>query len=277
MNRVNPNGNAVDGMVWSYSRLSSYEQCKYQFYLKYLIADDDTYMSEGNFYAELGSYCHDILRMVLTDELDESDAGEYFVSHYDENVFYHTSRQAELNAQSDCAQYFADLDLSPLKDYDIIGVEKPVRTEIGGFPFYGIIDLLLRRKDNGDMVLLDHKSGKSPFSAKTGKPLKSAEKTLVSYKRQLYLYAHAVKNEYGVFPKSLKWNHFRENCVVTVSFDEKEYRETLLWFESAIDDIRKEEDYEGRFDYFYCRNLCEFRASCEYAQYQSTEGDEDHK
>ena len=37
---------------WSYSRTTSFDHCKYEFYLDYVINDDDQYLSEGNFYAE---------------------------------------------------------------------------------------------------------------------------------------------------------------------------------------------------------------------------------
>lgn len=51
----------IDKMRWSYSRLTSFEHCKYEFYLNYIVNDDEEYLSEGNFYAEVGSFVHEIL------------------------------------------------------------------------------------------------------------------------------------------------------------------------------------------------------------------------
>ena len=38
---------------WSYSRTTCFGHCKYEFYLDYIINDDNLYLSEGNFYAEV--------------------------------------------------------------------------------------------------------------------------------------------------------------------------------------------------------------------------------
>ena len=38
--------NDIDKMQWSYSRLTSFENCKYEFYLNYIVNDDDKYLPE---------------------------------------------------------------------------------------------------------------------------------------------------------------------------------------------------------------------------------------
>ena len=47
----------IDTMEWSYSRLTAYNQCPYQFKLKYVECNE----GEPNFYAQYGSFCHKIL------------------------------------------------------------------------------------------------------------------------------------------------------------------------------------------------------------------------
>lgn len=46
------------------------------------------YLAEGNFYAEVGSFVHEILAMIFKGELKVDDALQYFIDNYDDNVFY---------------------------------------------------------------------------------------------------------------------------------------------------------------------------------------------
>ena len=68
-------------MRWSYSRLSSYRNCPYEFYLNYILNDPDLYLPEGNFYAENGSLGHEVLEKVFRKELSADQAAEYYVDH----------------------------------------------------------------------------------------------------------------------------------------------------------------------------------------------------
>lgn len=259
-------------MVWSYSRLSAFAQCKYQFYLKYIVADDSQYLSEGNYYAEIGSFVHKILEMVFKNELSVEDAGMYFAEHFDENVFYKTRVSIMDKRYEACANYFAELDLDWLRGCDILGVEQEITLEIDGHRFTGYIDLLLRDKTNGNILLVDHKSAKLPLSSKTGKMLKASEKSYESYKHQMYLYSMFVKQKYGEYPAYIVWNHFADGGeLVALPFSEDELREARQWFVGTIRDIENEETFDCTQDYFYCHNLCDFRASCEYCKY--AEGD----
>ena len=115
----------LKNMTWSFSRLSTFDQCKYQFYLDYIINDDDIYLSEGNFYSEVGSYVHDILEKIFNGKIKLEEAGEYFIEHYDDNVVY-SVRQSTMNKTIEaCADYFAEVDFDWLKDYEILGEAHP--------------------------------------------------------------------------------------------------------------------------------------------------------
>lgn len=251
-------------MVWSYSRLTAFAQCKYQFYLKYIVADDDQYLPEGNYYAEVGSFVHSILEMVFKNQLSVDEAGWYFAEHFDDNVLYKTRKNLMDKRYEACANYFADLDLDWLKDCEILGVEKQIDVCVDGYRFTGFIDLLVRDKVTGNIILIDHKSSKVPVS-KTGKLLKASEASFTSYKHQMYLYALYVKQEYGEYPAYIAWNHFADGGeIVSLPFSEKEMSDAKEWFLSTIHDIEEEESFEETQDFFYCHNLCDFRNSCEY-------------
>lgn len=255
---------SIKNMIWSYSRLTCFAQCKYQFYLKYIVNDDEQYLSEGNFYAEVGTYVHSILEMIFSGNLELEEAAQYYVDHFDDNVFYKTKKKLMDTTFEACANYFSDLSLEWLNDYEVIGIEKQIHVTIDGYQFTGFIDLLLKEKATGDYILLDHKSAKYPLSKLTHKVLKAQEHSFDKYKKQMYLYCRAIKDEYGVFPKWIVWNHFKECEYVKIPFEESEYDKTIQWFVNTIHDIEAEDVYEPTQDFFYCNNLCDFRHSCEY-------------
>lgn len=262
----------IDKMRWSYSRCSAYEQCPYNFFLKYIVDDDDQYLAEGNFYAEVGGYVHSILQMIFNGELSIDDAADYYVEHFDENVFYTTRESAMQTTFELCANYFAEADFYWLKNFEILGVEKQIETNIDGYPFIGFIDLLLRHKDTGEIYLIDHKSSAYPFKVDGKSVLKKAENDFKKYKRQMYLYCKAVYEEYGKYPEWICWNHFKDQKVAKIPFDINEYNASVEWFVDTIHAIENDCEFRGKCEdesgkskeYFYRKNICEFRSSCEY-------------
>lgn len=255
----------IDNMVWSFSRLTCFEQCKYAFYLQYLLQDKDTYLPESNFYAELGSYVHSILEMIFKGELTVNEASEYYAEHYKENVCYEVKQDTMDKNYELCANYFAEVDFEWLNDYDILGVELNTRTTICGYEFTGFIDLLIQSKRTKDIIIVDHKSSSYPLTKKGGIQ-KSLEHKFDLYKKQMYLYAYYVYEKYGVFPKEIWWNYFKSNQFVKIPFEESDYKKTLQWFGNSINKIELESEYPDNEDYFFCGNLCNFRNSCEYEQ-----------
>ena len=254
----------IHNMVWSYSRLSLYAQCKYAFYLKYILNDRETYLPEGNYYAEVGSFVHEILAKIFDKQLAIADAAKYFVDNYDDNVCYTVKKNIMDKSFETCANYFAESDFTWIDKYEILGVELETTQNIAGYKFLGFIDLLLKDKTTGDIVLMDHKSAPYPLSKRTGKVLKNSEKSFESYKKQMYLYCYAVKQLYGEFPKWIVWNHFKSGEFVKIEFDEKEYNSTIQWFIDTINQIENDEMFQENIDFFYCHTLCDFRNSCEY-------------
>lgn len=260
--------NEINKMCWSYSRLSSFEHCKYCFYLKYLIDNNDEYLAEGNYYAEVGKFVHEILAMIFEGKLTPDEATQYFVDNYDTYVCYKVRESIMDKTFESCANYFANVDFSWLNDYEILGVELEVRIKIKEYEYVGFIDLLLKHKQTGKIIIVDHKSASYPFK-KDGKGILAKSKdSFESYKKQMYLYSHVVKEMFGEFPEEICWNHFKEEKVASIPFDMAEYENAIKWFVDTIREIEKEEDYEPTIDYFYCSNLCDFRNCCEYRKYK---------
>lgn len=254
----------IDDMVWSYSRITCYDQCPYSFYLDYIIDDDNEYLSEGNYYAEVGSYVHSILEMIFKGELSVDDASEYYMNHFDENVMYTTKQSIMDKTYEMCADYFASVDFDWLKDYEILGVEKEIHVEIGDYQFKGYIDLLLRNKSTNDITIVDHKSSSYPFKKDGKTVLKKSENDFAKYTKQMYLYCKAVYDEYGEYPKWIIWNHFKDQKTARIEFNQQDYEKSLKWFVDVIKKIYKDCDFEANIEFFFCTHICNFRSSCEY-------------
>lgn len=255
--------NEIDKMRWSYSRLSCFEHCKYAFYLNYIVNDDNLYLPEGNYYAEVGSFVHEILAMIFEGKLTIDEAPEYYAEHYDEAVCYKVKQSTMNKTYEACADYFATVDFDWLNDYEILGVELEIKLTINGYDFIGYIDLLLRNKQTGEIWLIDHKSAAYPLK-KNGDVLAKSKDSFELYKKQMYLYCHAVKEMFGEFPTRISWNHFKEMKVATIPFDKKEYDAAIKWFTDTIHKVEKENEFEPTQDFFYCSTLCDFRNCCEY-------------
>lgn len=253
----------IDKMRWSFSRLNTFDTCKYSFYLGYIINDDDLYLSESNFYAEAGSFMHEILEKIFSREMTPDEAARYFVDGFDRAVTYKVKKSTMDKTFELCAEYLCSEDFSWIDDYDILGVELKVDLKISGYDFIGYIDLLLRDKADGKLIVVDHKSATYPLKS-DGSVKKNSEHSFNAYKKQMYLYCHAVKEKYGEFPKAIIWNHFKEFKFAAIPFDHAEYEETMRWFTDTIRRIENEEDFDPTLEYFYCNNLCSFRSSCEY-------------
>lgn len=251
---------------WSYSRATCFGRCKYEFYLDYIINDDDLYLSEGNYYAEIGSFTHEILAKIFSGELKVDDAPQYFMDHYESQVCYKVMQSTMDKTYETIADYFASLDISWIDKYEIVGTELEVKFKLDDYDFIGYIDLLLKDRNNGKFVVLDHKSSEYPFK-KDGTLKKKTEHGFELYKKQMYLYCHAVNQLFGDFPKQIMWNHFKDGGkLAKIPFQKEEYIEAMNWFRRTLEAAGKETEYEPTPDFFYCNNLCNFRNSCEYRE-----------
>lgn len=145
--------------------------------------------------------------------------------------------------------YFAEVDFDWLKDYEILGVELKQNFTLGKNNFIGFIDLLLRDKRDGKIIVVDHKSTEYPFK-QNGEVKKKMLKSFNTYRKQMYLYCRAVYQTFGEFPKAMTWNHFKENRFATIPFIKSEYEEIMKWFEKTIEAAEKEEAFEPTKEFF---------------------------
>lgn len=240
----------LDKMIWSYSRVSSYDECPYQFKLVYIDKAEKT----GNAYAQWGSLCHSIFERYLKGELELYELVDVYKAEYKKYVtmpFAYNEVYYENGID-----VFSSFDGLP-NGIVFLESEKRFFTEINGKKFLGIIDVIARDSADNGIIVQDYKS-KSKFKSKK-------EKT--EYARQLYLYAHYIEKTYNEFPKLLRFDMFRSKQIVDIPFDKDAFDDANKWFVNTIQNIYNDEYFNPKpkkeIDY-YCENLCDVREICPY-------------
>ena len=248
-------------MVWSYSRINSFENCPYGWLLKYIKVLPET----SNFYAEYGKFMHHVLQKYFLGELKAGELPGYYISKF---VLKVKGRPQKASTYS---KYFIDglnyLTALVPQETNTLGIEREVEFQIGDYPAHGFIDL---EESSGGIILTDHKSADIKPKSNRKKPTQ-ADIRLDKMFRQLYLYSLATYKDYGEYPKVLRFNAFRNNLFVEEEFNKDRLDLTVEWAKTQIEKITYNEDWSPNIDYFYCNFLCDMREHCEY--YRLNRGD----
>ena len=147
----------IDGMTHSYSRLSCYEECPYEYYLTYIERDPDRFR-QNNFHAENGSAMHQVFAEVLKHEIPIEKCADRYYELYSE-IDEFTSEKVMDSTYEKCMEYLTQLEYLPEK-YQVINVESKYIFKVGKYKFIGFVDLLLKDTETGELILVDHKSPK---------------------------------------------------------------------------------------------------------------------
>lgn len=244
--------------VYSFSRLTTFHQCKYQYFLNYIA--DPKPEKAGSAYAANGSFVHSLLEGYEKGEYALFELADLYEKGYDENVPYPfpviRGVDQQIACYEDCLNFFNNFDGIDDK-YEIIGAEDHFEelvecSDMKNFYIQGFIDLALHDKTNNDLILWDWKSTKN-----------MTKKVLEEKEKQLYIYALRIFRKYGRFPDKLVFFSFRANKEYKIKFDPKKYDKYLLWMKSTVQQIRKCTDWYKEPNMFFCENLCDFREICD--------------
>lgn len=259
-------------MRWSYTRISTYEQCPLAFYYQYLFVDSNGYPilpERNNFYADCGGYMHERLEHFLKHEESADDALEKFLNDYDDIADgYVISENTRMKYFENGMNYLSNLTYP--KDIEILEVEGKHDFKIKDYNVVGRIDLLY--KQDGAVVICDHKSADTVLG-KRGNVLKSKQEKYNGYERQMYMYAKPVIEQYGKVDY-IEWNFFNSNSVYRVPFNEERYNETMQWVDDSIQKIIADTEFADKQEFFFCRNICDFGEDCE--AFNAVDDEEDY-
>ncbi len=245
-----------DGYVYSYSRLTSFAECPYSFFLKQI----ERLPQKTNGFAEQGSLIHDLIDKWAKGELQKEDLPNEYVRRYPDEVVTQfpnnmVSRGYAEKTYEAGLRYFEKFD--EFKGLQIIGTEIKFKTVLCGRPFVGTIDMVARDKKTGKLLIVDHKSKSYLSFTKSGS---------IMWRQQL-LYALYIKETYGIYPDMLMFNLFKENGMrISKPFIMAEYEDAIKWAEEIMTQIESYEMYDWlahkeRPD-FFCQNLCNMREHC---------------
>lgn len=245
----------IEDMTWSYSRIKCFEDCPYRFYLKYISGCKEA----PQFYASYGSFMHKLIEEFYKGIITKEEMLTKFLFGFQENVLGRRPQQSTVEKYiQNGIEYLKNFSPFP---YNMVAVEKKVEFELGGKKFIGFIDYLGEK--DGEYYVVDNKSRElKPRSGRKKPTVKDQE--LDEMLKQLYLYAAAVKQEYGKFPKALCFNCFKNQVFIEEPFSEKIFSETVEWFLKTIDDIADENEFLPYLDFFGCNYICGVNNECCY-------------
>lgn len=257
----------LDRTIWSYTRISSFDECPYSFFKRYIERAPD----EANAFAQWGTLMHSLIECNLMGRLEINELIPEYSRRFKSDItaeFPPGFRGDDMadNYFADGISFLMEYEGMP-EDYEMLGCEIATPMEIEGFRFTGFIDLLVRDKKSGGLIVVDHKS-KRAFKSKRER---------AQYARQLYLYSRWVHDEYGEYPQKLVFNLVRGEAPEVVPFNMEEYESALGWAVSTIRRIYAAKVFPTKLerqatmkklnaqyapaDYF-CVNICGMRKHC---------------
>lgn len=251
-------------MNWSYSRLSSFDDCKYGWYLKYI---KHVNSGQPKFFATYGSFVHKVLELYLSGKLTKDQVVDYYIEHYDDAVKGSApSEKIETGFFERSLQYLQTIDF-PF--HNIIATEKQVHFEVDGYKFVGFIDVLAQTGKRLHMV--DHKS--HGLRNRSGRKFQTQyDKELDRYLRQQYLYSIPIKEQYGKYPATLNFNCYRFNRFITQKFNPDSLNNVKYWAVGQINAIREQREWQPNPDPFRCTYICDSSQHCQFCQKFKTRG-----
>lgn len=249
----------IEDMTWSFSRIKTFSDCPYQWFLKYIHHSEEI----PQFYASYGKFMHKIIEKYYRGDLPKSDMKLYFLLNFSKEVEGdRPSASIVENYVNKGLKYIEGFAEFP---YECIDVEKKIYFEIDGIKFVAILDFIGKDKD-GNIIIIDNKSRdlKPRGKKKRTKNDDEIDEMLV----QLYLYSVAILSEYGKLPTKLCFNCFKNGAFIEEDFDETKFEKAKEWAMKTVEEIAsvEEEDFKPDIEFFRCCYLCGFSDDCLYWQ-----------
>lgn len=263
----------MNDVVYSYSRLTCFEQCELQYFKRYILKEEQ----RDSVYALAGTSTHEAVERIQCGELTNEEALEKWrkeMNFYSFLGYDFTTKKTELNFVNSIEHF--------LKNYKHISgeveIEKEFMLDVDGYKLRGFIDLLAHN-DDGTVSIIDLKTSS-----------KYSKKDLDKHARQLIIYAIAMEQQ-GFTVKDISLNMMKyctvngkrgkkvilrsdleegvdfEEYIVNYPLDEEAKEETKKWIVNTIEEIESKDDLFDEWQTcqgndFYCSNLCGFCDQC---------------
>lgn len=206
----------MNGFRWSFSKLETAASCPFAFKKLYL----DHKKPEPNPFAQLGTLCHDLLAAYTNGRLAAFDLLPCFEKRYPREVTAQWPAfpvALEDRTREKVAFYFRHFSSLPFTRF--LMVEEKLIGSVAGHPFSGILDLVAETSD-GRIVIVDHKSsGMSEYRGRR----------LAHHLRQLFLYAHLLKQCCSIQTDAVAFNLFKEGQWIELPWSQRQEDEAISW------------------------------------------------
>ena len=255
--------------IYSFSKISAFEQCPYQYFLRYVLKEEQT----ASIFTLAGTSTHNAIEDIQERKLTTEEA----LSKWKDEMELHKilgfefiSEKSEKNFK-ECVEHYIE-NFKPLNGD--VEVEKKFNLNVGEHKIKGFIDLLV--KDGNHIKIYDLKT------STIYKP-----KDIEHYKHQLVLYALGMEEQgytvdevgwvfmkYATIQGKKKEKHILRNelvndeykdCIITYPLSDETKQDTIEWATSLIKEIESNDlfgEWEQKKDSFYCSKLCGFKDSC---------------
>jgi len=222
---------------------------------------------KNNFFAEYGLLMHECYEKYFLGELDAFDLSEFYRSNFNNFVKSDAPPYVSIDKYRDEGQNYFDNFSFDRDFYDVLIVEDKIDFDLGGINFTARPDLVLQEKESRDIILVDYKSS-TPIRTdkRSGKEI-TDNKKIEGYEKQLYMYAHALRNHRNMPIKRMKIWFPRINREVGFLWTQERETEILNWMHNIIDTIKTTNEFPyNNSSPFFCNHLCSVSEFCEYKQ-----------
>jgi CRISPR/Cas system-associated exonuclease Cas4 (RecB family) len=229
----------LDKMQFSYSRLNTFNTCKWAFYLNYVEKKE----SVNNVFGQYGTLIHEIMEKYFKNQIAEYHMPKIYLENFEKYVYFpfpaiFKGMRERYFAEGESFFDFFSFD----KDkYDIICIEYAY--EIPSFTIKP--DLILKDKETGKYILFDYK---------TSKPEKVKE-----YATQMNVYAYYLKELLDIEISEIRIWFIRFDKIVNLPVNPEMGKK---WIDSTLGELAKEETWEAKPNAFFCQNICGQRLNC---------------
>ena len=247
----------IEDMEFSYSRLKSFKDCPYRWYLQYIRNQPQ----EPTFFASFGVFVHELIARKIQGEPTDRLALEYLTG------FRGRVRGPPPNTKVFNSYFQAGLEAirRPLElPCKALEVETRYHFQVEEMPIQGVVDLIGRSEDDA-FVIVDHKSRALKPRSGRKKPTKY-DQELDEYLRQLYLYAIPIFEKYGELPSELVFNCYRSGDTIREPFTPEGFSDAKQWALGTYHEILDASDFPPDIEFFKCSYLCQQKSNCEYYQ-----------
>lgn len=213
--------NLLSGFRWSYSKLDTAAACPFAFKQIYLNHVPDA----ENPFAQVGTLCHDLLASHALGNLASYEMLPAFRKRYSKEVtapWPPFPLHIEERTYEKLCVFFRSF--SGFSFPHILMVEKKLIGTVAGRPFSGILDLVAQDHE-GRVIIIDHKSG--GISEYRGRKL-------VHHKKQLFLYAHLLRQCCGLEADALVFHLIKEGQWIELPWTELEESDAVSWASSIM-------------------------------------------